>query len=86
MTDMRDLDDVERENELRAQRERGDDVTTATDADKLRTLADWFDKYDRRVLAKQLGVTDAEVPDYMLGQFNDVQTDLRRIADQLDTP
>jgi len=55
------------------------------DAQKLRTLADWFDAKDRRDLARELNVTESEIPDYMLtGSQVEVQKDLRRIAESLE--
>lgn len=43
------------------------------------TLADWFDAKDREKLAKEMGVTPAEVPGFMLSGM-EVQRDLRAAA------
>lgn len=43
------------------------------DSEKLRALATWFDVYDNRLQAERINQPS-----------NEVQTDLRRIADSLD--
>jgi hypothetical protein len=55
----------------------GESATPLTDAEKLRALALWFDIYD----------TDREQARLILresGNRDEVQRDLRRIADEID--
>lgn len=52
---------------------------------RLRALADWLDVRDRRDLAARMGVTEAEVPDYMVRAKGTVQRDLRRMAGLSET-
>lgn len=47
---------------------------TLTDAEKLRALAAWFDAYDRGEV----------LPIFRADPSDEVQRDLRRIADRLD--
>lgn len=50
-----------------------------TDSEKLRLLAEWFDMWDRPETDRQAILDDSRNPGH-----NDVQRDLRRIADRLD--
>ena len=53
-------------------------------ADRLRLVADLFDTQDRAKLAQHMGVSVAEVPDYMVRSNGEVQRDLRADADAVE--
>ena len=54
-------------------------VKALPDPDKLERLARYFDIADRLTLAASMGVTPAEVPDYLISAM-EVQRDLRAWA------